>query len=86
MAVSRTTAGKRLDMTFCSAHRRRPHEKFTFCAEATESGRSIRFRTPRSDSEYEQRSGVFVTWAMPALPFMLAATVSGVVVAAMMVR
>ena len=72
---------------FYSVHRRRPHERFTFCAEAAESGRrSISLRTPPPDSEYEQRSGVFVTWAMPALPFMLAATVSGAAVAAMMVR
>ena len=72
---------------FYSVHRRRPHEKFTFCAEAAESGRrSISLRTPPADSEYEQRSGVFVTWAMPALPFMLAATVSGAIVAAMIIR
>ena len=72
---------------FYSVHRRRPHERFTFCAEAAEPGRrSISLRTPPADSEYERRSGVFVTWAMPALPFMLAAAVSGAAVAAMMIR
>lgn len=64
---------------FYSVHRRRPHERFTFCAEKQEQGRMGRVRrrislsTPDPDSGYETRTGVFVTWAMPAFPFMLAA-------------
>lgn len=59
---------------FYSVHRRRPHERFTFCAESSTRGRRrISLRTPAADSDYETREGVFVTWAMPALPFMLAA-------------
>jgi len=63
---------------FYSVHRRRPHERFTFCAESRAGGRRrISLRTPAADSDYETREGVFVTWAMPALPFMLAAAAAG---------
>ncbi|CAI9832019.1 putative Peptidase A24A prepilin type IV protein [Nitrosopumilaceae archaeon] len=67
---------------FYSVHARRPHERFTFCAERVVDGRrTISLRTPSPDSEYETRQGVLVTWAMPAFPFMLAALVAGAVVA-----
>lgn len=63
-------------MAFYSVHRKRPHERFVFCAEkrSTET-HTISFRTPSPDSEYESTTGIFVTWAMPAFPFMLAALV-----------
>ena len=70
---------------FYSVHRRRQHERFTFCAEKSKSGqKTIDLRTPDPDSEYETRRGVFVTWAMPAFPFMAAAVVLGFVVAVAM--
>ncbi len=70
---------------FYSVHRRRQHERFTFCAEKSESGqRMIDLGTPDPDSEYETRRDVFVTWAMPAFPFMTAAVVLGVVVSSLL--
>lgn len=58
-------------MAFYSVHRRRKHERFTFCAECVDDGaRRISLRTPLPDSDYETRPDVFVTWAMPAFPFM----------------
>ncbi len=70
-------------MAFYSMHRRRDHEKFTFCAERISGGkRMLSLKTPPADSEYESRTGVFVVWAMPALPFMLAALLLGVLAAA----
>ena len=71
-------------MAFYSVHRRRPHERFTFCAENNLSGtRRISLKTPAVDSEYETRTGVFVTWAVPAFPFMLAALLAASIVGAL---
>ena len=65
-------------MALYSVHLRRSHERFTFCAERRCNGkRYIDLKTPPADSEYEIRTGVFVTWAMPAFPFMTAAFVLG---------
>lgn len=65
-------------MAFYSVHKKRQHEKFTFRAETVQNGkRAITFKTPNADSEYETGTGVFVTWAMPALPFMMTALVIG---------
>ena len=64
-------------MAFYSVHKRRGHEKFTFCAEehtTNKNGtckRRLSLRTPSPDSDFETRTGVFVSWAMPAFPFML---------------
>lgn len=67
-------------MAFYSVHLRRPHEKFTFCAESLkDNARYLSLKTPSPESEYETRTGVFVTWAMPAFPFMLAALVLGAI-------
>lgn len=72
-------------MAFYSVHLRRDHERFTFCAERNHDGRrSISLRTPPAGSEYESRTGVFVTWAMPAFPFMLAACITGTVAAVLL--
>lgn len=61
-------------MAFLCAHRRRPGERFTFCAESLRGGRRrIDLGAPRPDSEFERRDGVLVSWAMPAMPFMCAA-------------
>ena len=69
---------------FYSMHRRRSHERFTFCAErCTDGRRTITLKTPSPDSKYEDRPGVFVTWAMPAFPFMTAAVVLGFAIAMM---
>lgn len=66
-------------MAFLCAHRRRAGEKFTFCAESAKGGRrAIDLGAPRPDSKFEEREGVLVTWAMPAMPFMLAALTAGV--------
>ena len=70
-------------MAFYSVHRRRGHERFTFCAERMCDGRRhISFKTPPADSAYETRTDVFVSWAIPACPFMLAAFVLGVLATA----
>ena len=70
-------------MAFYSVHRKRNHEKFTFCAERVCNGKKhISFKTPPADSDYETRQGVFVSWAMPACPFMLAALMLGILVTA----
>ena len=61
-------------MAFLCAHRRRPGERFTFRAESGEGGkRRIDLSAPRPDAEFERREGILVSWAMPAMPFMLAA-------------
>ena len=68
---------------FYSMHRRRSHERFTFCAERCADGRrTITLKTPSPDSKYEDRTGVFVTWAMPAFPFMTASLIIGVLLTA----
>ena len=70
-------------MAFYSVHLRRGHEKFTFCAECkSNSKRKISLKTPSAESDYETRTGVFVTWAMPALPFMMASFVFGLIIVA----
>ena len=70
-------------MAFYSVHLRRGHEKFTFCAECKSNGkRKISLKAPSAESDYETRTGVFVTWAMPALPFMTASFVFGLIIAA----
>lgn len=67
-------------LAFYSVHKKRPHERFAFCAEHTQHGRRrINLKTPSANSEYETRTGVFVTWAIPAFPFMLAAFVSAAI-------
>ena len=69
-------------MAFYSVHLRRKYEKFTFCAEYASNGmRKISLRTPSPESDYEARTGVFVTWAMPALPFMMISLMLGLCVA-----
>jgi len=68
-------------MAFYSVHRRRKHEKFTFCAESVRDGtRRLDLKTPNPESDYETRSGIAVTWAMPALPFVLGAIILGVII------
>ena len=65
-------------MAFYSGHFRRSGEKFTFCAESLIDGRrTISLKTPSAESDFETRDGVFVTWAMPAFPFMFIAFVLG---------
>ena len=69
-------------MAFYSVHLRRENEKFTFCAEYKSNGKKkINLKTPSAESDYEARTGVFVTWAMPALPFMMISFVLGLCVA-----
>jgi len=70
-------------VAFYSVHRRRKHEKFTFCAEMVCNGtRRLSLRTPNPESDYESRSGIAVTWAMPAIPFVLGAVILGVFISA----
>ena len=73
-------------MAFYSTHKKRAHERFTFCAERVKDDkRIISLKTPSPESDYEERTGVFVTWAMPAFPFMLAAFVIAIMVSIMLV-
>lgn len=66
-------------MAFLCAHRRRAGEKFTFRAESERGGRRfIDLGAPQPDSQFEQREGVLVTWAMPAMPFMCAVLILAV--------
>ena len=70
---------------FYCTHKRRKHERFTFCAERTSSGddgttRHISLKTPPPDTNFETRTNVFVMWAMPAIPFMLVSLVLGVAI------
>ena len=61
-------------MAVYSVHQRRAHERFTFCAEEIQNkNRVLTLKSPSLKSDYESRVGVFVTWAMPAFPFMLIA-------------
>lgn len=61
-------------MALLCAHRRRAGERFTFCAESERGGRrSVDLGAPGPGSDFETREGALVTWAMPAMPFMLAA-------------
>lgn len=70
-------------MAFCLVHKKRGRERFVFCAESALGGaRRIDLRTPDPGSAFETRDGAFVSWAMPAVPFMLASLLLAALAAA----